>query len=168
MRADLIHFDLPPSDLLIRAVVVFGAVLLLLRVSGKRQLGQMGATEFVALLLISNAVQNAMNGGDNSLPGGLLLAAALIAMSTLISVLTFRSRFFERVIEGSPRLLIHDGKLIERALTKERLSHTDLKGLLRKQGVHRFDEVKNGILEADGTLSIVRYADVAKGDIKTS
>src|SRR3954447_24735593 len=100
MLHNLLTLNLSPLNLMIRAMVVYLAVLILLRISGKRQLGQMGATEFVALLLISNAVQNSMNGGDNSLMGGLLLALVLIVTSTAISVLTFRSRFFERVFEG--------------------------------------------------------------------
>src|SRR3954471_2001681 len=98
--------DIPILDLILRAVVVYLAVLLLLRISGKRQLGQMGPTEFVAILLISNAVQNAMNGGDNSLLGGLILAVVLILMSTVISVLTFRSGAFRAIFEGTPRLLV--------------------------------------------------------------
>src|ERR1700722_9488052 len=113
MWQNLFDFNLAPLNLIIRAVVVYLAVLILLRISGKRQVGQMGATEFVAILLISNAVQNAMNGGDNSLTGGLLLAAILIALSTLISFLTFRSPFFTALFEGTPTLLIHKGKLIK-------------------------------------------------------
>src|SRR3954470_21785304 len=97
--------SLTPANLIVRAIVVYLAVILLLRISGKRQLGQMGATEFVAVLLISNAVQNSMNGGDNSLLGGLLLAAVLIGISSLITVLTFRSHRFRMIFEGTPSLL---------------------------------------------------------------
>src|SRR5438270_5606910 len=103
----LLYTDIPWWSLVIRAVVVYVAVLLLLRVAGKRQVGQMGMTEFVALLLISNAVQNAMNGGDNSLVGGLILAGVLIALATLFAYLTFRSSRFERAVQGRPTLLIH-------------------------------------------------------------
>src|SRR5476649_1603564 len=99
---ELIHSELPWWSLVIRAVVVYVAVLVLLRISGKRQLGQMGATEFVAILLISNAVQNSMNGGDNSLSGGLLLAAVLVGLSTLISYLTCKHHFFSAIFEGTP------------------------------------------------------------------
>ena len=94
MWQNLMALNLTPANLIVRAGVVYIAVLILLRISGKRQMGQMGATEFVAILLISNAVQNAMNGGDNSLIGGLLLAVVLVGLSTLISFLTYRSRFF--------------------------------------------------------------------------
>ena len=154
------HFDIPALDLIVRGTVVFFIILLLLRISGKRQVGQMGATEFVAVLLISNAVQNSMNGGDNSLIGGVLLAALLIVLSTIISILTYRSRFFSIVFEGTPRLIIHHGHPIEQGLAKERLSHMELRTLLRKQGVYHFSEVRSAVLEADGTLSIIRYLDI--------
>jgi uncharacterized membrane protein YcaP (DUF421 family) len=97
-----------------------------------------------------------MNGGDNSLGGGLILAAVLIALSSLISFLTFRSRFFTSVFEGTPTLLIHNAKIVEKNLERERLSESELKTLLRKQGVHHIHEIKTAILESDGTLSITK------------
>lgn len=146
--------DLPALNLIIRAVLVFFAVGLLLRLSGKRQMGQLSATEFVVILLISNAVQNSMNGGDNSLAGGLVLAGALIALSMLVSWLSFRSPLLSRVFEGTPTLLVHKGKVIRRHMDRERLTDGDLKVLLRKHGVHDFHLVDDAILEADGSLSI--------------
>lgn len=160
MWNDLMHFNLSPLNLIIRAVAVYITVLLLLRISGKKQVGQMGAAEFVSILLISNAVQNSMNGGDNSLVGGLLLAAVLILLTSAIVYFSYRSRTFERIFQGTPRLLIHNGASVEPSLKKELLTHEDLQILLRKQGVHSFKEVKSAILEADGTLSIIRYSDL--------
>ena len=154
MWDQLLKMDLPAANLVLRASVVYVATLLLLRISGKRQMGQMAATEFVAILLISNAVQNAMNGGDNSLSGGLLQALTLIVLSTLISVLTYRSRFFSALFEGTPTVLIHKGKVIARNLKKERLSLEELRALLRKQGIMHIHDVHSAILEADGTLSL--------------
>ena len=151
------HFlipDLPILNLIVRAAVVYLSVVILLRISGKRQMGQLGATEFVAILLISNAVQNSMNGGDNSLGGGLILAAVLIALSSLISYLTYRSRAFSRIFEGTPRLVIHHGKILHENLKKELLSETELKIMLRKQGVHNTVNIENAVLESDGTLSV--------------
>jgi len=160
MWNNFVALSLSPLNLAMRAAVVYLAVLLLLRISGKKQVGQMGAIEFVTILLISNAVQNSMNGGDNSLLGGLILATMLIALSMALSWLTYKSRFFEAIFEGSPRLLIHDGKTIEKALRKEQLSKQDLSVLLRKQSVHRVSDVKTAVLEADGTLSLVRFEDL--------
>src|SRR5579859_7472683 len=100
MWQNLTTLALPAPNLIVRALVVYLSVLILLRISGKRQIGQMGATEFVTVLLISNAVQNSMNGGDNSLSGGLLLAVVLVGLSMLIARLTYRSRIFSRIFEG--------------------------------------------------------------------
>ncbi len=160
MWQSLMHFDVAPINLVVRAAVVYFAILILLRISGKRQIGQMGATEFVSVLLISNAVQNSMNGGDNSLIGGLLLALVLIALSITISYLTFKSKFFQNLFEGTPRLLIHDGKFVEQALRKEFLSKSEVNVLIRKQGVSHVSEVKVGVLEADGTLSLLRHTEI--------
>ncbi len=168
MSGQLWHFDVASSSLAVRAVVVYVVVLLLLRISGKRQMGQMGATEFVAILLISNAVQNSMNGGDNSLIGGLWLAFILILTSTLISYLTYRYEFFSHVFEGTPTLLINKGKVLSKNLHRERLSMSELRTLLRKQDVHHIDEVSTAVLEADGTLSIAKTGDRAFKDIPVS
>src|SRR3982751_4125519 len=99
----------PLWHFVLRGALVYSSVLLLMRFGGKRQVGQMGTGQFVAILLISNAVQNAMNGGDNSVSGGLILAVVLVALSTLIAFLTYRSKVWESVFEGRPRLLIHQG-----------------------------------------------------------
>ncbi len=156
MFHQIMHFDVEPLNLVIRAIVVFFSVLLLLRISGKKQIGQMGATEFVAILLISNAVQNAMNGGDNSLSGGVLLAAVLIALSSGISYFSYRSARFRMIFEGTPTLLVFHGKVIPKHLHKEQLSEAELKVLLRKQGIHEFRCIQSAILESDGTLTVTK------------
>lgn len=160
MIDNLFHFEISAMNLIIRGCVVYLSVLILIRLSGKRQIGQMSPTEFVAILLISNAVQNAMNGGDNSLVGGLLLSVVLIVMSIIISYLTYRSSFFSAIFEGTPTLLINQGKIIHKHMAHERLSESELKALLRKQGVHHLHEVQTAILESDGTLSITRFSDM--------
>ncbi len=156
MWDNLMNFDVGPLNLVIRAIVVYLSVLVLLRLSGKRQMGQMGPTEFVAILLISNAVQNSMNGGDNSLIGGLTLAVTLIALSSMISYLTYKKRIFSVIFEGTPTLLIHNGKILHKNLDKERMSESELTALLRKQGLHKNSEIQDAILEADGTLSVTK------------
>lgn len=153
---DLFSFGVAPLDLIIRALSVYLVVILLLRISGKKQLGQMGATEFIAILLISNAVQNSMNGGDNSLIGGLLLAATLILSSTIFSYLTYKSKFFSSIFEGTPTLLVHKGKILKKNIASEFMNENELKTLLRKQGIHHLQDIETAILEADGTLSVSR------------
>jgi uncharacterized membrane protein YcaP (DUF421 family) len=161
MWHSLMDLNLSPWNLVIRAIVVYLSILILLRISGKKQLGQMSATDFVAILLISNAVQNSMNGGDNSLAGGLILALVLIVMTIFISYLTYKNKFFSSLFEGTPTLLIHKGKIISKHMRKERMSDTELKVMLRKQGFHSIKDIDTAILEADGTLSITRAADPA-------
>ena len=165
---DMLHMTLPVSEFIIRAVVVYVAVLVLLRISGKREMGQMGATEFVAILLISNAVQNSMNGGDNSVTGGLILAVALIATSSLITYLTYKSKIARSLFEGTPTMLVHRGKILKANLRRERLNESDLKILLRKQGFHSLTEIETAILEADGQLSVFREAELKAEQIPAS
>ncbi|MBI1859425.1 MAG: DUF421 domain-containing protein [Deltaproteobacteria bacterium] len=160
MIHSLFHLSLPPQELVIRGCGVFLYVLILLRIAGKRQMAQMSATEFVAILLISNAVQNAMNGGDNSLAGGLILAGVLIFLSWLISWLTFRYRKARTIFEGTPTLVIHKGTPIDQHLVREHLPRSELMVLLRKQGVHHFSDVHTAVLEADGSLSITRNSEI--------
>lgn len=152
--------SVPGVNLVVRGLSVFLFVLILLRISGKRQIGQMGATEFVAILLISNAVQNSMNAGDNSLLGGLILATTLIAASWGISFLTFHSGFMRRVFEGHPSLLIHKGSIVALNLHKERITEAELRSMLRKQGIHEIHSIHSAILEADGVLSVTRENDL--------
>ena len=141
--------DLPWWNLAIRGSVVFVAILLLLRISGKRQVGQMGMAQFVVLLLISNAVQNAMVGDDNSLLAGLILATVLIAWS-------YRSKRLENLIQGRPRLLVHNGTILPEHLQRELLSERELRAILRRQGIHDLHEVQEAVLESDGYVSVIR------------
>ena len=153
------HVSFPYWHLVLRAAVVYIFIVVLLRLGGKRQIGQMGVAEFVAILLISNAVQNSMNGGDNSITGGLILAVVLVGLSVLMEYATFKSKRLENLIQGRPTLLIHNGQLLHRNLDKELLSVHELKALLRRQGIHSLDEISSAILESDGYVSVTRKSD---------
>jgi uncharacterized membrane protein YcaP (DUF421 family) len=159
MWTNLSALSLSPFNFIIRAVVVYLFVLLLVRVSGKRQIGQMSAIEFVTILLISNAVQNSMNGGDNSLIGGLMTAATLILLTNIIAHLSYRSKKAQHLFEGVPTLLVHKGAVIETNMKKELISHSELVTLLRKQGIHHLAELRSAVLESDGSLSVTRISD---------
>ncbi len=111
---------------MIRVSIVFIFILFLLRIYGKRQLGQLSAIEFVSILLISNAVQNAMNAGDNFLVGGLTLAFGIVALSTLISILGYRHKRFRHLLEGTPTILVRQGVVIDLNLRGERVTHEEL------------------------------------------
>src|SRR5438477_13179617 len=114
-------------EFIVRASVVYLVVMALLRLAGKRQVGQMGMAQLVALLLISNAVQNAMNGNDGSITGGIILAAVIVAWSFLFEVVTSRSKRLENLIQGRPTLLVRDGKVLRQNLVRERISATELR-----------------------------------------
>lgn len=147
----------------VRAAVVYVAIIILLRLGGKRQVGQMGAGEFVAILLLSNTVQNSMNGGDNSITGGLILASVIVALSLVTAYATFKSKKAEYVIQGAPTLLVHNGKVIEKNLAKEFLSIHELRAILRRQGIDDLSEVHVAILESSGFISVVKQGE-AKND----
>ena len=152
--------DIPWWSLVLRAILAYAAVLILLRLAGKRQVGQMAMPEFVALLLISNAVQNAMNGGDNSLAGGILLAIVLLVMSHLVAWGTYRSRRLEQLVQGRPTLLIHRGKILHENMEKELLSVRELKHILRRQSIMELSEIEEAVLEPDGFVSVLRKSEV--------
>jgi len=153
------HMSFPYWLFIIRAAVVYVAIIVLLRLGGKRQVGQMGAGEFVAILLISNAVQNSMNGGDNSITGGLILSIVIIALSLLVAYVTFKSKKAEYLIQGTTTLLVHNGKPIEKNLAKEFLSIHELKAVLRRQGIDDLKEVHIAILESSGFISVVKQGE---------
>src|SRR5256712_5534761 len=112
----------PWSEIILRTAVVYVVVLVLLRAAGKRDLGQMSPVDLVVILVIANAVQNAMTGGDNSLIGGIIAASTLLAMNLVFSRVASRLPHLERLFTSEPTLLIDDGKLIERHLPRENLT----------------------------------------------
>jgi uncharacterized membrane protein YcaP (DUF421 family) len=127
-----------------------------LRVAGKRELAQMTSFDLILLLVISNAVQNSMNAGDNSLTGGLVSALTLVAVNWLVAWATWRWRRVERLVEGQPVRMITDGKVHLGALRRELLTLSELRSALRKQGIERIGDCRRVTLEPDGTLSVVR------------
>src|SRR4051794_24612192 len=135
-------------EFVVRASVVYIVVLLLLRLGGKRQVGQMGTAQLVALLLISNAVQNAMNGNDGSITGGIILAGVIMGWSYVFELVTSRSKRLEGLIQGRPTILIHHGQFLRENLRRERLSLNELRTALRRQGIHDLRCIDEAILES--------------------
>ena len=152
--------SLPVAQILLRGVVIYVCVLLFLRLGGKRQIGQMGPGEFVALLLISNAVQNSMNGGDNSIGAGLMLAAIIVGLSWTTSYFSYRFKAFENLVQGRPRLLVYKGEPVAQNLSKEHINPHELKTMLRHLGIHGFDDIHEAVIESDGSLSVVRASEL--------
>lgn len=146
----------------IRAAAVYLFLLIAFRLTGKRQVGQMTTFDLVVVLVISNVLQNAMIGPDNSVLGGLIGATVILIVNFLIAELALRSRRAERILEHEPTVLIVNGKIVERNLRKELVSTADLHSALRKDGVISAEDVKLAVLEPNGTISIIKKADFGK------
>lgn len=150
--------DLDPvalGEVVLRTFVVYVALLLGLRLAGKRELGQMTTFDLVVVLVISNAVQNAMVGSNTSLTAGLVAAATLLVANGALSRLGIRSGRVREWIRGEPTLLVHEGVLIERHLRDEGVDEDEVMQALREHGVDDVRSVKTAVLEVDGTISVI-------------
>lgn len=154
MLENLFALSVSPLNLVIRTIAVYIVVLALLRIAGRRQIAQLGPTELVAMLLISNAVQNSMNAGDNSLVGGLISATVLVVLSRVISSLTYRSNTMSTIIEGKPITLVVDGTLQLHQLKEVLMTAPQLKSLLMLQGVDDLSSLQKVIMDAEGRLIV--------------
>ena len=141
-------------ELIFRSVLVYLFLIVVLRLTGKRQVGQLAPFDLVLLLVLSNAVQNSMNGGDNSLTGGLISAATLIVLNYTVGFATFRNKKLEALVEGRPQVLIHNGKLFEEVLASSQLTRHELNSALRQSGCTCVEEVHTAILENNGSISV--------------
>lgn len=147
--------DIPVLEKVIRSAVVYLFLLFAFRLAGKRQLGQMTAFDIVVLLIISNVVQNALIGNDNSLGGGLLGATVILLLNAGVAWLTFRHKRVERLVEQTPTFIVKHGRILRENLRRERLSLPELRAALRKEGVVSLSNVRYVILEEDGHLSVI-------------
>lgn len=150
----MFNLSIPLWEFAVRAIVVYGFLLLLLRVGGRRQLGQLSPFDFALVLVVSNALQNSMNGGDNSLVGGMVSAAVLVALNFGVARLASRSRKAERILEGVPRMLVHNGRVYEKILAEESITREELERALRSGGAVEIDDVHWAILETTGQISV--------------
>ncbi|TMP97017.1 MAG: DUF421 domain-containing protein [Verrucomicrobia bacterium] len=150
------RLSIPWWELILRVVIIYAFLLALLRLSGKRQVGQLAPFDLVLLLVLSNAVQNAMNGGDNSLLAGLISAVALVLMNYLVGLATYKSKRVEALVEGRPEVLIHNGRLFADVMEREKLTHHELNAALRAAGCACVEEVHFAILENNGVISVQR------------
>ena len=144
-------------ELIIRGLVVYVFLIALLRLTGKRQIGQLSPFDLVLLLILSNAVQNSMNAGDNSLIGGLILATTLILVNYIVGLITFKSKKLEVIIEGRPQVLIHNGKLFEDVMNEAKLTRHELDSTLRQSGYFEIKNIKLAVLENNGNVTVQGY-----------
>jgi len=148
------NLGVPWYELVIRAICIYGFLLVILRMTGKRQVGQLAPFDLVLLLVLSNAVQNAMTGPDNSVGGGMILCTTLVGLNSVIGYATYRSKRLEALIEGRPQILVHNGHLDERIMRKEKITHHELMASLRAAGCATVTEVHFAMLENNGHISV--------------
>ena len=156
---------LPPSahtllEIALRTGVVYFLVLIGIRISGKREVGQMTPFDLTLLLLLSNSVQNAMTGPDTSLAGGAVAAATLLVLNYLIAEVAGANRRFRRFIQGQPSLLVHDGQIIQSHMVREHVSLDALQTALREHGLATAKDAALAVLEVDGSISVLKYDDI--------
>jgi len=151
-------------DVALRTSVVYFALLIGLRLTGTRQLGQMSTFDLVLLLIIANAVQNAMVGPDTSLAGGLVAAGVLIAWHRVIDWWRLRSRGISKLLTGEGIMLIHAGRILEEHCVRAGITHDELRQALREHGVASVQDVMLAVLEPDGAISVVRFDDIKPGE----
>lgn len=149
------EMSVPWWEFVLRGVLVYVFLLVFLRLTGKRQTGQYAPFDLVLLLILSNAVQNSMNAGDNSLIGGLISASTLMGCHVVLANLTFRFAWLERLIDGKPRVLVDQGKVHTELMHKELLSTEDLEAALRASGCLHLHEVERATIETNGQITVV-------------
>ena len=148
------------SNIALRTAVIYAVVLVGVRLSGKREVGQMTPFDLTLLLLLSNSVQNAMTGPDTSLVGGVVAACTLLLLNYFVADLSGINRRFRKFIQGQPTLLVHDGKIIESHMAKEHVSMDELQRALREHGISTYHEVALAVLEVDGSISCLKYDEI--------
>ncbi len=147
-------------EVFIRTACIYLLVLIGVRVSGKREVGQMTPFDLTLLLLLSNAVQNAMTGPDTTLVGGAIAAVTLLVLNYVVADLSGANRRFRRFIQGAPSLLIHNGEVVTPHLAREHVTVDELQRACREHGIGSIKDVALGVLEVDGSISLLKYDDV--------
>jgi len=147
----------------LRTLTVYSVVLIGVRLSGKREVGQMTPFDLTLLLLLSNAVQNAMTGPDTSIMGGATAAVTLLVINYVIAEIAGRNRKVRKLLKGDPAVLVHNGKVIERTMTNEHVSMDDLQQGLREHSISTVADVALAVLEVDGNISFLKYDDCPDG-----
>lgn len=153
----------PWWEIILRTALVYIVVLVLLRVAGKRELGQMSPVDLVVILVIANAVQNAMTGGDNSLIGGVIAATTLVAVNIAFKRVGHRLPYLEHLFESEPTPLVRNGILMKGNLERENVEEDELKMAAREHGIEDLAGVDSAYLERDGSISIIAKGATGKG-----
>jgi len=151
----MFDMDLPWWEFIVRGLAVYLLLLVMVRLSGRRTVGQFTPFDLLVVMLLSEAVSNSLNGGDASLIGGLICAATLVAINSLVALLTSRNQTIEHLVDGSAILIGRDGVFFDKVIRNCRLSESDIEEALREHDCPR-SEMKCAFLEADGQITILR------------
>jgi uncharacterized membrane protein YcaP (DUF421 family) len=153
---DIWHLSVSGGEKAIRPILIYVFLIVILRLIGKRELGQSNTLDLVVLLLVANAVQNGIIGADNSVTGAFLGAAVLFVVNELVNRAAYTFPWAERALEGEPTMLIQDGKPVRRALSRSGISLSELRAIARRQGFPDLGAVRTAILETNGVVSMFR------------
>ncbi|MES2862832.1 MAG: YetF domain-containing protein [Bacteroidota bacterium] len=145
----------PYLDIVLRSVCVYFFMIIALRIFGKRELSQLNSSDIVLILLISNAVQNAMVGSDVSLEGGIIAAFSLFLINLIFKKVINKSSFLKQLVQSKPEILIHDGKVDFKTLSRLGITSDELDEVIREHGVENYKQVKLAMFENNGNISII-------------
>lgn len=171
VHSDLFHMQIPVIEKVLRTVLVYGGIAVLLRVAGKRELANLNSFDLVVIMLLSNVVQNAIIGSDNSLSGGLLGAAVLVAVNAVVVRLARRYPAIDRAFEGTPTVLVRDGAIQQQGLKQLGLRPADVAGAVRRQGAADVSEIQQAVLAPGGSIVVTlkpEAQDVTNADLRTA
>lgn len=147
--------DISIVEKIVRPIVIYVFLLIALRLAGKREMAQMNAFDLVVLLMLSNTVQNAIIGADNSVTGGMIGAASLIAVNAIVVRVIYRNKSIDRLVEGEPTELVRDGKFLTENLHREIISEHEVMSAIRRQGIDSVGGVQSATLETTGNICII-------------
>ncbi|MFA6533233.1 MAG: YetF domain-containing protein [Patescibacteria group bacterium] len=142
-------------SIVVRSVVVYIFVIVAIRLFGKKELSQLSIVDLVFILLISNSLQASMIGNDTTLVGGLVAAGSLFVANWILKNLIYKSKKISETIQGSPILLVYQGKILHKHLEKAQISHDELEAAIREHGVKNIEAVDLAVLEVDGNISVL-------------
>ncbi len=155
MLEHMFHLQLPVLEKVLRSVLVYLFLVISFRLAGKRELAQMTTFDLVVILTISNVLQNAAIGDDNTVLGGVIGATSMLVVNYLLVRFLFRHPRVEQLLEGEPEVLIRDGRVVPEVLARELITEPELLAAIRRQGVAEIADVALAVLETNGTISVV-------------
>ncbi|MDX2159146.1 MAG: DUF421 domain-containing protein [Hyphomicrobiaceae bacterium] len=150
----MFELTMNPLELLVRVLAVYAFAFTLIRVIGKRHVGEMAPFDLVVLLMLSESLQNALIGEDTSITAGVVAAGLLFGVNQLVAYVSWRHKPAERLLEGVPKILVRNGVVYERILAQERITRSELMEAMRREGLTSLESVRYAILENDGVIAV--------------